>query len=91
MTQPCTIEETEVGKALDLDDAALEAAIGLWSLLEVAEAQPLSTEARVRLSAARSSLDRRLRSLGWDEDFLRKLIAERGEPPERAPGLWRRP
>jgi hypothetical protein len=92
MTQPCTIEETTgVGKDPDLDDA-LEAAMGLWSLIEVIDAQPLTTETRDQLSGARQAFDLCLQSLNWDEKFLRENLCmsaeKRDEPPEIEPPDW---
>lgn len=70
-------------------DSAFEAAIGLWALIEAAEAAPASTETQSRLAAARRALGGQLDRLGWDEELLRKSLLEAplspGKPPDLGP------
>jgi hypothetical protein len=70
-------------------NSAFEAAIGLWALIEAAEAAPASTETQSRLAAARRALGAQLDQLGWDEELLRQSLLEApllpGEPPDLGP------
>jgi hypothetical protein len=69
-------------------DSAFEAAIGLWALIEAAEAVPASTETQSRLAAARRVLGGHLDRLGWDEGLLRQSLLEAplpGKPPDLGP------
>ena len=86
MTQACTLPEPQA-QAPD-QERALEAALGIWALIEAAESLPASTETRESLSRARRVLNQHLQRLGWDEGFLRELLAEaskREEPPGFGP------
>jgi hypothetical protein len=87
MVESCTIREP-VAEASDLD-RALEAAVGLWALIEAAEPLPASIEAQECLTEARLALGVQLVRLGWDEEFLRanllKAPLHRGEPPGKGP------
>ena len=86
MTQTCTLPEPQMQASTP--ERALEAALGIWAVIETAESLPASTETRQRLGHARRVLDLHLQRLGWDEDFLRERLAEsscRGEPPGFGP------
>lgn len=90
MVESCTIREP-VAEASDLD-RALEAAVGLWALIEAAEDLPASTETQECHAEARSALNAHFARLGWDEEFLRAKLLDapgrRGEPPDFEPFTW---
>ena len=86
MTQACTLPELQA--QAPNPEQALEAALGIWALIETAESLPASTETRESLGRARHVLDQHLQRLGWDEEFLREQLAEdssHGEPPSFSP------
>lgn len=85
MVNSCAIREP-AADVPDLD-RALEAAVGLWALIEAAESVPASTETQSRLGAARRALGAQLDRLGWDEDFLRRSLLEAPSPQGEPPGL----
>jgi hypothetical protein len=86
MVQTCTMRKPEA-EASELE-RALDAALGIWALIETAESQPATPETRERLGRARNALGVHLIRLGWDEEFLRQQLAvsQRTDgPPDLGP------
>lgn len=71
-------------------DSAMDAAAGLWAVVQAAEMLPATPETRDRLAAAHVSIQRQIDRFGWKEADLRAWILNkeaRERPPDADPRL----